>query len=1010
MKKFFGTIAMIAAAAIATVGCQKVAEELEPSKSIQFTALEDIQTKTVFGTPDGVSYPVLWTDKDSEIYVSLNLTTPVKAARAEGGDESKPVFKATFPETSGSCMFVAISPASALAGVDAANYTLKYNIPSAQTQEAHSADQAAQILYGYSSSTTGLPENVDLHFGHINAYMKIAFTGVEFTGVKSAKIATEDVALAGTIGYNPISGKYSVAEGVNEVTVNTASAQEVWFGVNPCDLSSKSLSVTLSTEAATYTKTITLPASAELSAGKIATFSVDMTGCEEEAPNKDSIKILAVGNSFSVDAMQYLYPILSGLGYKEIKLGNLYIGGCSLETHATNVSGDAAAYTYYVNTANKWTSTASAKVMDAVKSEAWDYISFQQASPNSGQAATYDPYLGQLISAVSAACPKAKIIWNMTWAYQANANYSGFANYDYDEAKMYSAIVAAVKEKVASRSDISLIIPAGTAVANVRTSFIKENTSRDGYHLNYGVGRLTAAYMWAKAISGADISALSYVPESYTVTERELAAIKEAVNAAYAKPYEVTKATDTDPTTGYVENTAFKQALTAAGYNMDNYDELPYGVLENSYYNSSSTAVLQHKNNGITAGNLNQFAAVPYFFTKDDLPNGTLLVVAPDYMYRPEGWTDLHTKTTARPANVTYTASPVTKIDSGWWGEFKYRSFNIAKIGNPALTDAEQAAIRTKFAIFVPKPGTVVNDPTCDEIVEAAGKSVSDYVKIPLNITHNAYYYSGDAANASKLLKLSDNYSTGKYFSATRIFPKAYLPNGTLIVVRSGYMYRPEAWTALNAKTTSRPGETSTSLVEVDDAWWGSFNYRAFNLRNTAKTELTADDYAGIENGFCIYVPKSVLSLLTTTDMVMSAYGYDLAKYTKISPELTHNAYYNSSNKNAPGPDGLFTTASNSNQFAATPVYDKTALPVGSVLVQLDGYQYRPDGWVAMSTANAGANRPGNVTTMVVVVTDAWWGSWNYRAFNLAKKGNPALSAEEQEGLKTAFAIYVPKK
>ena len=44
----------------------------------------------------------------------------------------------------------------------------------------------------------------------------------------------------------------------------------------------------------------------------------------------DTLKLLTVGNSFSDDAMEYVWQIASALGFKKIELGNLYIGGCSL--------------------------------------------------------------------------------------------------------------------------------------------------------------------------------------------------------------------------------------------------------------------------------------------------------------------------------------------------------------------------------------------------------------------------------------------------------------------------------------------------------------------------------------------------------------------------------------------------------------------------------------------------------------------------------------------------------
>ena len=52
---------------------------------------------------------------------------------------------------------------------------------------------------------------------------------------------------------------------------------------------------------------------------------------------KKSVKILAIGNSFSDDAMEHLAVILKGAGVENISLGNLYIGGCSLETHYNNI-------------------------------------------------------------------------------------------------------------------------------------------------------------------------------------------------------------------------------------------------------------------------------------------------------------------------------------------------------------------------------------------------------------------------------------------------------------------------------------------------------------------------------------------------------------------------------------------------------------------------------------------------------------------------------------------------
>ena len=55
---------------------------------------------------------------------------------------------------------------------------------------------------------------------------------------------------------------------------------------------------------------------------------------------KKEIKLLAIGNSFSVDALQYFYQIASSLGIERIEIGNLYIGSCSLERHLKNITNE----------------------------------------------------------------------------------------------------------------------------------------------------------------------------------------------------------------------------------------------------------------------------------------------------------------------------------------------------------------------------------------------------------------------------------------------------------------------------------------------------------------------------------------------------------------------------------------------------------------------------------------------------------------------------------------------
>lgn len=56
-------------------------------------------------------------------------------------------------------------------------------------------------------------------------------------------------------------------------------------------------------------------------------------GLQAKATDADTLRVLAIGNSFSQDAVeQYLHELGKSEGYIMI-IGNMYIGGCSLERH-----------------------------------------------------------------------------------------------------------------------------------------------------------------------------------------------------------------------------------------------------------------------------------------------------------------------------------------------------------------------------------------------------------------------------------------------------------------------------------------------------------------------------------------------------------------------------------------------------------------------------------------------------------------------------------------------------
>ena len=641
-------------------------------QEVRFLALP-VETRTAFTAPEDGVYPVIWTSSDRNVKISLDAGTPVQATVRPAADGKSARFTATFPEIgSGSHTFCALSPATAYTGITAGEWS--WSVPATQSPTATSVDPAAMVLSA-SATTDGPPEEVKLHFTHLTAYGCLTLQGID------ADIQSVSLDFGGE----------------NALTLQTSSSEDIWFGFKPLDVSGEELCIRVKTGAGTYTRSITFPEGRAFEAGKIARFTVDMSGAAFEPIR--SVSILAIGNSFSVDAMQYLYGYLEQAGYQEIFLGNLYIGGCTLQTHAGNITNGTAAYTYYTNSKGTWSPINSQDAVSVMKSRHWDYVSIQQASGWSGMPDSYEPYLSTVVDAVKANCPDAKRMWHMTWAYQKDSGHSDFAKYGNDQTRMYEAILEAVRTKVLSRGDFDFVIPCGTAIQNLRTSFMGDHMTRDGYHMSYQVGRVATALMWLKQISGCPLEGIDIRPTSQTLSETQVAAIKDAVGKAYVQPYAVTRSSQTYGNTQ--PDAEIIAQFEAAGYDPSHYRALPLDLVSYAYYNSTSSSTLVSRMAGSGATNLNQFASTTGVFSKEDIPVGSVIVLKAGYQYRPEGWTSLSAtnSSSSRPANVKTAIVPVT---GAWWGNWKYRAFNLAESNNPGLTEERMQKVMHCFAVFVP--------------------------------------------------------------------------------------------------------------------------------------------------------------------------------------------------------------------------------------------------------------------------------------------------------------------
>ena len=116
------------------------------------------------------------------------------------------------------------------------------------------------------------------------------------------------------------------------------------------------------------------------------------------------IKVLAIGNSFSEDAVeQYLYELAAAQG-DSLVIGNAYIGGCSIDQQWSNAQTGKPEYSYRKIVGGKTATRQNVALDDIIADEQWDIISLQQASHFAGLPYTF-ANLQRLKDHVLSICP-----------------------------------------------------------------------------------------------------------------------------------------------------------------------------------------------------------------------------------------------------------------------------------------------------------------------------------------------------------------------------------------------------------------------------------------------------------------------------------------------------------------------------------------------------------------------------------------------------------------------------
>ena len=285
MRKLVNSIFVIIAAMVTFAGCAKEEIAAPETKTVQFFA-EEIATKTAFGTPDGTTYPTLWTENDENVHISLNLTGSKQFAVIPSDDFTTATFEGEFEDdNSGEYTFYSVSPAAASINFSADYKSYNLEIPTTQTPTATSVDEKAQILVAASETFTEFPSVVNFAYEHFTAYGKLSLTNLALGDAKVSSVSlTADKNFAYRYYFYPATGEIKENGSTKTITINTTSLTDIWFACAPVDMSNSTMEVVVNTDKGTFTKTVTFPAERKFESGKISKFAVNMSGVTLSAP------------------------------------------------------------------------------------------------------------------------------------------------------------------------------------------------------------------------------------------------------------------------------------------------------------------------------------------------------------------------------------------------------------------------------------------------------------------------------------------------------------------------------------------------------------------------------------------------------------------------------------------------------------------------------------------------------------------------------------------------------
>ena len=580
--------------------------------------------------------------------------------------------------------------------------------------------------------------------------------------------------------------------------------------------------------------------------------------CTDEDYQKQNLNILMIGNSFADDTLFYSARIAGSYGIN-LNLYDAYIAGCTLNQHYSNLQSGAQSYSMRSMNGNQWDYQDSMSLSGIIDSHTWDIITFQQASAEVGRPDSYSN-LSNLVGLVrNMVGPTVKFYWHQTWAYDSDYHdyYDYFSYFNNDQEAMFDAIIDCYEDEVEPLGLFVDMIPAGTAVQNLRTSYMKETTSRDGKHMSSVHGRYLLGLNFISTIYDIDLdmSPCSFLPNEVNASYKKPA--YESIKNACKNPLKCTKSQYISPELGE--------------YDLSNYTEIDAELVGCSYWNSTDSSNYNKRVSNLK--DVSNLYTSTKRFTQSDLPIGSLVVIDEAFGVRPESWTS----DSVQYSRQDETYQNIIAVDSNFFNGYQYRAFNIFKAGKTTLL-GQYSQIFDGFHIYVPNSSMAGLTPKGTNDMYVSDKTLfkSNFVNIDaferIHLDPITGFYKCDS-----YYELTNSYvdDTAKKFVCTRPFYSANddLPENTVIIVDSGYQWRSDCW-GDHGSYSPRPNNVAALFTRLDSSFWNGFRRRTFNVSSTSSGYVN-QNYIAFMNHMRIYIPISDDIEIERQDTVaMTALGY----------------------------------------------------------------------------------------------------------------------------------------